>query len=89
MERIAKMVPWERKVENERERGLLRGAEERMFLVMDVLISPLTLEFSYWTVHAWFSAENVPYHMQGSREAEQWPSSLPSLGGIFENSLEG
>lgn len=29
MERVAKMRPWERKVENERERGLLRGAKER------------------------------------------------------------
>lgn len=88
MERIAKMRPWERKVENERERGLLlRGAKERMFLVMDVLISPLTLEFSYWTLHVWLSAENVPSHMQGSREAEPWPSSLSDLR-IFESSHE-
>lgn len=29
MERVAKMRPWERKVENELERGLLRGAKER------------------------------------------------------------
>lgn len=60
-----------------------------MVLFMDVLITSLTLEFNYWTGHTWLSAENVPCRMPGSREAEQWLSSLPSLGGIFENSLEG
>lgn len=52
MEGVAKLRPWERKVENEKGKGLWRGAKERMFSVMGVLISPRTLELSYWTVRA-------------------------------------